>query len=413
MLSQRRRNNIMTTISNYKKHLKLSERIKIEDALNNNKSFRSISKDINKGVSTISREVENRRYKEKGNYFNGVPKKCSKLEKAPFVCNGCPNVKKCRSTKYFYSAEHAQLEYKKILKESREGIDQTTTEFKELNKIVKKDVDNGHSFALIVNNNPELNISERTLYNYQEQGYLDTKNIDLPRKVRYKKRKRKTDKNEIKEQKENQCRIGRTYQDFLIFIKENDIIYYSEMDTVEGIIGIGQNCFLTLYLKQSQFLFIFKISEQTITCVNNKINEIKTIIGNEMFHKIFPIILTDNGSEFKRPQEIENNGEHVIDSKIFYCDAQRSDQKSQIELSHEYIRRYIPKGISINNYSEQNIIDMMNHINSTPRKSLNWESPYDVATKMFGEEPFNKLGIYKIDSKDIILNKNLFKKDKQ
>ena len=70
-----------------------------------------------------------------------------------------------------------------------------------------------------------------------------------------------------------------------------------------------------------------------------------------MFHKIFPIILTDNGSEFKRPQEIENNGEHVIDSKIFYCDAQRNVQKSQIELSHEYIRRYIPKGISINHSS--------------------------------------------------------------
>ena len=51
---------------------------------------------------------------------------------------------------------------------------------------------------------------------------------------------------------------------------------------------------------------------------------------------------------------------------------------------------------------------MMNQINSTPRKSLNWESPYDVATEMFVEESFNKLGIYKIDSKDIILNKNLF-----
>ena len=54
----------MTTISNYKKNLKLSERIKIENALNN-KSYRSISRDINKGVSTISREIGNRRYKEK------------------------------------------------------------------------------------------------------------------------------------------------------------------------------------------------------------------------------------------------------------------------------------------------------------------------------------------------------------
>lgn len=399
----------MTTISNYKKHLKLSERIKIESALNNNQSFRNISTDIHKGVSTISREVENRRYKEKGNYFNGIPKKCLKIEKAPFVCNGCPNAKKCKSNKFFYSAEYAQQEYEKILKESREGIDQTTAEFKELNKIVKKDIDNGHSFALIINNHPELKVCERTLYNYQEQGYLEIKNIDLPRKVRYKKRKRNSESNLSKRKKENQCRIGRTYQDFLIYIKENGILYYTEMDTVEGIIGTGQNCLLTLYLKQSEFLFIFKISEQNITCVNNKINEIKKTIGNEMFHKIFSIILTDNGSEFKRPQEIENNGEHVIDSKVFYCDAQRSDQKSQIELSHQYIRRYIPKGTSMNNYTDQNILDMMNQINNTSRKSLDWKSPYEVATEMFGEEAFNKLGIYKIDSKDVILNQKLFK----
>lgn len=219
----------------------------------------------------------------------------------------------------------------------------------------------------------------------------------------------KRSNNSSKNSKENQCRIGRNYQDFLLYIKENNILYYTEMDTVEGIIGIGQSCLLTLYLKQSGFLFIFKISEQTITCVNNKINEIKSTIGNEMFHKIFPIILTDNGSEFKKLREIENNGKHVIDSKIFYCDPQRSDRKSQIELYHEYIRRFIPKGISINKYSEENILDMMNHINSTPRKSLGWKSPYDVAIEMFGEEPFQKLGTYKIDSKDVILNNRLFK----
>ena len=400
----------MANISNYKKHTKLSERIKIENGLNNGNSLRSISRDTNKSVTTISREIYNRRYKEKGNHFNGIPKKCPKLEKAPFVCNGCPNVKKCRLNKFFYSAEYAQQDYIKLLKESREGIDKTTYEFKELNKIVKSDVDKGHSFALIINNHPELNISERTLYNYQEKGYLNTKNIDLPRKIRYKKRKHNKSNSK---KKENQCRIGRTYKDFTIYIKENNITYYTEMDTVEGIIGTGQSCLLTLYLKQSEFLFIFKISEQTITCVNSKIKEIKSIIGNEMFHKIFPIILTDNGSEFKRPDDIEDNGKHVIDSKVFYCDSGRSDQKSQIELSHEYIRRYIPKGISMNKYSDENILDMMNNINSIPRKSLNWKSPYDVTLEMFGEEIFTKLGIIKIDSKDVIINNKIFKgKDK-
>lgn len=124
-------------IENYDKHLKLSERIKIENALNN-QSFSSISNDIHKGVSTISKEIQNRKYKEKGNYFNELPKKCEKIEKTPFVCNGCPNSKKCRLNKFFYSAGHLQLEYEKILKESRKDLDQTTTEFKKLNKIVKK-----------------------------------------------------------------------------------------------------------------------------------------------------------------------------------------------------------------------------------------------------------------------------------
>ena len=397
----------MATVSNYNKHTKLSERIKIENGLNNGLSFRSISKDINKSVTTISREVFNRRYKEKGNYFNGFPGKCSKLDKAPFVCNSCPNSKKCRMTKFYYSAAHAEEDYKKLLVESRTGIDQTTEEFKNLNKIVKTDIDKGHSFSLIINNHPELNITERTLYNYQEKGYLSTKNIDLPRKVRYKKRKRNCI---TSSKKETRCRINRTYNDFLTYIKENNITYYTQMDTVEGIIGTGQPCLLTLYLKHAQFLLIFKISEQTITCVNNKIKEIKSLIGNEMFHEIFPIILTDNGSEFKRPEEIEDNGIHVINSKVFYCDPQRSDQKSQIELSHEYIRKYIPKGISLNNYTDNNILDMMNNINSTPRKSLDFKSPYDIAKNMFGENVLNKLGIVKIDSKNVILNDSLFNK---
>lgn len=401
----------MATISNYNKHLKLSERIKIEKYLDDDKSFRFISKDINKGVNTISREVLNRRYKEKGNYFNGIPKKCEKLEKAPFVCNACPNSKKCRLNKFYYNAEHAQQDYKNILVESRIGIDQTTQEFKELNKTVKEDVDKGHSFALIIHNHPELNVSERTLYNYQEHGYLDTKNIDLLRKVRFKKRNKKTTDKDNQNMKEPDYLKGRKYADFLVYLEENQTSYFTEMDTVEGIIGKGQACLLTLYIKEAEFLFIFKISEQTISCVNKKIKEIKLTISNELFHKIFIIILTDNGSEFKRPSEIENNGPDVLDSKVFYCDPQRSDQKSQIELSHEYIRRYIPKGTSMNNYTQENILDMMCHINSTPRKSLNWKSPYEVFVEMFGSEVLDKLGIYQVNSKDVILNDRLFKKD--
>ena len=402
----------MATISNYNKHLTLSERIKIETALNNRTSFRKISNDIKKGTNTISREIQNKRYKEKGNYFNGIPKKCEKTEKAPFVCTGCPNVKKCRCNKFYYSAERAQKNYETILVESRVGIDKTTQEFKGLDKIVKADINNGHSFALIIHNHPELEVCERTLYNYQEQGYLSTSNIELPRKVRYKKRNKKITNSDNNSSNEPNYLKGRKHSDFLIYLKENDTSYYTEMDTVEGIIGKDQNCLLTLYIKQSEFLFIFKISEQNISSVNNKIKDIKSKIGNEMFHKIFNIILTDNGSEFKRPAEIENNGPDVLDSNVFYCDPQRSDQKSQIELSHEYIRRYIPKGISMNDYTDEDIHNMMCHINSVPRKSLNWKSPYEVFVEMFNKEVLDKLNIYQVESKNIILNQKLFSQGK-
>lgn len=278
--------------------------------------------------------------------------------------------------------------------------------------MVKQDIDKGHSFALIVYNHPELNVCERTLYNYQEKGYLTTKNIDLPRKVRYKKRNKKTANKDNQDLKEQNYLKGRKFNDFLLYLKENQSSYFTEMDTVEGIIGKGQSCLLTFYIKEAEFLFIFKIPEQTITCVNKKIKELKLTISNEMFHRIFIVILTDNGSEFKRPSEIEDNGSDVLNSKVFYCEPQRSDQKSQIELSHEYIRRYIPKGISINNYTEKNIFDMMCNINSTPRKSLDWKTPYEIFVNMFGKEALDKLGIYRINSKDIILNNRLFKKEK-
>lgn len=76
---------------------------------------------------------------------------------------------------------------------------------------------------MIVTDHPEFNITERTLYYYQEKGYLSCKNIDLPRKVRYRKRKRNVSKNKS-ERKEKECRINHTYQDFLNLLTTSSIM---------------------------------------------------------------------------------------------------------------------------------------------------------------------------------------------
>lgn len=275
-----------------------------------------------------------------------------------------------------------------------------------MDKIITDEINLGHSFYMIIEDHPEFNITERALYYYQEKGYLSCKNIDLPRKVRYRKRNRNVPKNKSG-QKEATCRIGRTYQDFLTFKNDNKIDYYVEMDTVEGI--KGHSALLTLCFIPFNFMIALKINSITISEVTDKINSIKQLLGLETFHKMFPVILTDNGKEFKRPDLIENNGDDVVNTKVFFCDSRRSDQKGSIEVTHEYIRKFIEQGIDFDSYSQEQIYLMMNHINNTKRKKLKGNTPYNLMVKKFGIEPLKKLGFYFIEPKDIILNPSLFK----
>ena len=138
---------------------------------------------------------------------------------------------------------------------------------------------------------------------------------------------------------------------------------------------------------------------------------LKGYLGYEQFHELFPIILTDNGVEFSKPDEIEFNGYHVYKTRIFYCDPGHSEQKDKIENNHEYIRRFIPKGISFDNYNQDDINFMMNHINSVKRDSLSGCNPYAFLPQKIKD----LFDIKEIKQSDIILKNKLFdyKKKKQ
>lgn len=305
------------------------------------------------------------------------------------------------------------MDYKETLTSSRAGIDLTNDEFITMNKIIMEDVKKGHSFYMICKNHKgEFPVKERTLYNYMEKQYLSIKNIDLPRKVRYKKRV----KSEAAKVKNNKHRINRTYKDFKNFIMTNPDLEIVEMDTVEGIKGKDENVLLTLLWKKSKLLLAFKLEHKTSECVTKTFEKIKLMLGMELFHRYFAIILTDNGSEFSNPYVIENNGPDVIESKVFYCDPKASQQKGSIEVAHEYIRRFIPKGISFNDYSQEDINLIINHINNTPRKSLDEQTnndcnntSYQVQKTIAEDIFFTKFNLYYIKPQNVILNNKLFK----
>ena len=139
---------------------------------------------------------------------------------------------------------------------------------------------------------------------------------------------------------------------------------------------------------------------------------LETGLGKEVFHRLFEICLTDNGSEFKLVDALELSEDNTIRTSMFYCDPMQSGQKGRLEKNHEYIRYVIPKGTSLNQYTQDDMTQLANHINSTKRPSLGNKSPYELVTDDDEDmhRLMNLLGLSPIPADEINLTKTLLKK---
>lgn len=226
----------------------------------------------------------------------------------------------------------------------------------------------------------------------------------MPRRVRYSKKKTKKTS-----PKNTAIRKGRTYDDFEKYIQENPDISIVEMDTVEG--KKGGKVLLTMLFRNSKLMLAFLLNDKTSNSVLKIFNWLESILGNDLFEKTFPIILTDNGSEFSNPLSLEFNDEGIERTRIFFCNPCASYQKGAIEKNHEFIRYIIPKGTSMDNLSQQDVNLMINHINSLTRPSLNNATPYDLAQILLDKEVLKKLNLKKVPANEIQLNTKLLKKN--
>lgn len=243
--------------------------------------------------------------------------------------------------------------------------------------------------------------SEKTIYNYIDSNLLSARNLDLPRKVRFRPRRKKT----ISFKVDKKCRIGRTYDDFLSFMQVHPDALVVEMDTVEGI--KGGKVLLTIHFTDAQFMLSFIRDSNTSRSVTEVFDYIYEKLKLDSFRELFPVILTDNGSEFSNPTALEFNREGNRRTMVFYCNPSSPYQKGAIENNHELIRRVLPKGNSFNPYTQDDIALMMNHINSYGRKKLNDRSPYETFSFFHGSLPLEILGASYISPNDIILHPSL------
>lgn len=277
----------------------------------------------------------------------------------------------------------------------------TPEELSELNDLISPLVLKGqplsHIFAV---HKDEIPVCRRTLYNYFDQCVFKARNIDLPRRVRYKKRKKCSEPR--KKDYQQTYRNKRTYVDFERFMEAHPNVDVVEMDTVKGSREKGK-CLLTLLFRSCSFMIIILLPDCTQKSVINAINSLCETIGIRTFKKYFPVILTDNGSEFKNPWDIEKNEAGTQRTYVFYCDPYVSNQKGRLEKNHEYIRYIIPKGRSMYKYTQEDINLMASHINSTARDSLNGATPFDLAALLIDKKIPFLTGQHKVSPDNVVL----------
>ena len=334
---------------------------------------------------------------------------CTARFRPPYVCNGCETIGKCTLMKTIYDAEHAHIKASERISESRSGLCVSEDEIARLNGIISPLVGQGQSIHQICTNNQDvLMCSEKTIYNYVDACLFDVRNIDLPRKVKFRERYKKP---EFKVDKG--CRIGRNYKAFCEYIEKNPDTAVVQMDSVIG--RKGGKCLLTIHFTQSNLMLAFLRDANTSQSVIDIYNLLDKVLGAELFNKLFPVILTDNGSEFSNPMAIEYRDYCVqpqgyMRTRIYYCDSSSPYQKGACEVNHELIRRVIPKGTSMDDLTQKDIFLMMNHINSYKRKKLNDRSPYETFSFYYGEDVLKKLGCHPVAASDIMLKPALLKK---
>lgn len=425
------------------KHLTLDDRRFIERSLNQGLSFKEIAKYLCKDPTTISKEVRAHRLSDwyhKGTFYNAhnfcihryhcrktnvcrklilcdvkcascptcnqtcpdfVRERCGRLDKAPYVCNGCTNaINHCTiAHKYRYDAKFADRKYRELLTGSRSGISMTKHELRQKDMVISPLISQGQSPYQIITNHPELDMSVRTLYTYLDEGLFTARNIDLKRKVKFK--PRKCHNTQIKDRTVFQ---GRMYTDFQALSSD----HWTEMDTVHSS-NESKKVLLTFFLKREKLFLAFLMNRCTKGAVRAVFDRLEKKLGTYDFLCLFHTLLTDRGSEFGDPDALEVGINGIERTNIYYCDPMRSGQKGGVENAHTMLRMVLPKGTSFEFLTQWDVNLIVNHINSTPRESLSGKTPYTAALEVYGEDVLRALQLRPVDPDEVNLTPKLIK----
>jgi len=218
-----------------------------------------------------------------------------------------------------------------------------------------------------------INLCTKTVYNMIDRGdFLNLTNKDLPIKRNGKKRSYKP----VRKVALNNTK-GRSIEERPAEV-ENRVEYgHWEMDCV---VGSGKACLLVLTERKHREELIIKLPAKTQSCVIGALDTLEKHYRDK-FPKIFKSITMDNGSEFLDTHGLETsilkpNTKRTI---CYYAHPYSAWERGSNENQNKLIRRFIPKGSNIDNFSKLDIQRIQNWLNNYPRRILGYKSPQQLS----------------------------------
>lgn len=328
---------------------------------------------------------------------------CARCRRFPHVCNGCRLLNRCPKERWVYRARDANKLAVSRASESRRGVDLDAPGLRELAGVVVPLLRRGQSPKVIAVSHRELGVSASTLYRYIDGGLIEGAcNMALPRKVRFKKRRRKS-----RERSPRRDLTGRDWQAFCELPEELRAVC-KEMDTVIG--RPGGKCLLTFCLRDLDIFYARLIDSKEADSVVGALDdmEMMAVDGMVVGELGVMVVLTDNGGEFDHFEDMERScyvpdGESERRMSVYYCEPYASWQKPHIENAHTLLRRVLPKGTSFDGLTQEDVDLICSHINSYPREELGWRTPFDLLPEWGQENLLPAFGLRVVPADEVNL----------
>jgi len=311
-------------------HFTRINRIELSILLKKGYSYRDIGKSLNKNPSSISREV-------KSNSVNGQydPKK----------------------------AHHKAYKKRKYSKYQSMKIKNNP----KLEEYIKKKMEKGWTpeeitERLKVENNGQQVLSFKLIYNWLNTPFGESYRKYLASRQSKWRRRKNGKKVIIKnrtfiDERPSVINKRERLKDF-----EADVLGSpkSEKERITGIVD-----------RKAKYLNLRKISrlKEAVIAYNRMLNESNALSCT-----------LDNGPE--------NTSHQKLNIPVYFCHPYSAWEKPTIENTFQRLRRFIPKKSRLSQYSDDDISIIVDKMNNTPRKCLNWKTPKEVFLNLPVEQTY-------------------------